>query len=262
MFPVGKKRGRIAIVELFGTIGGALRPTPTAQILEGLRESRRIRAVVLDIDSPGGSVAASEQLYSSVARLNERKPVVAFIRGYGASGAYMTACAARRIVALSGAIVGSIGVIAIHPVLEGLLQRSGVGVEVSKSGRLKDMGAPWRGPTDEERAKSQGLVDELNAGFLSLVARARHLDEERVRELATGEVFTGRRAQEMGLVDELGDLDRALDLAAELGQVPRRVVYARPRRGLLERLLFRMSSSLVDAAMDRVEALLFPRLYY
>src|SRR5581483_11983386 len=126
-------------------------------------------------------------------RLAAVKPLVASIRGTGASGAYLAAMAARRVLSNPNAIVGSIGVISAGPRLPRLLDRLGVSVAETRAGRLKGMGAPWGEATDEERAKEQAIVDAFYDAFVGRVARSRRLAEERVRELATGEVWLGEQ---------------------------------------------------------------------
>ena len=251
------KRQRIAVVELFGTIGGKIKSPVYEPIFSRIMRDRRVRALVLDVDSPGGTVPASDYLYRSLARIAEEKPVVASIRGVGASGAYLLCCAAQRIVANPGSLVGSLGVIAVRPVLQELLQRLGVSFNISKSGPLKDMGAFWRDSTPEEEKKLQELVDDYFNVFVSAVANARNMDEERVRSLATGEVFWASRGKELGLVDELGDLDRAIDLAAELSGAPRRPVFIRPRRGIRGRIFSPLADSLVESVVEEVEGRLW-----
>ena len=247
------KRQRIAIVPLYGTIGGSIRTPTYERVFSRVLKDRHIRALVLDIDSPGGSVPASDYLYHSVARIADNKPVVAGIRGFGVSGAYLVSCAAQRIVAIPGAIVGSIGVISIRPVLEQLLGRIGVGINVSKSGAYKDMGAFWRGPTTEEETKLQSLIDESYEVFISAVVRSRKLDESQVRAIATGEVFWATKARELGLIDELGDLDTAIDLAAKISGAPRRPLLLGPRRTFRERIFGPFAESLVEATADEID---------
>ena len=232
------------------------------QIIDRLERSPRIGCVVLDIDSPGGAVGASEELYFKVSRLREKKPVVAFIRGTGASGSYLVACAATHIVALPSAIVGSIGVISMRPVVAELLERLGVSISVSKSGPLKDMGAFYRLPTSEEQEKVQGLIDELFQTFVERVAEARHMEVDQLRQYATGEVFTARHGKELGLVDELGDFDAVLDMVASLGQVPRRVTYTRPPRSMRLRLLGRFSAWAMEAVLEDTGVVVPQRLWY
>src|SRR5437762_7786936 len=215
LFPAG----RVAIIRVNGPIGGSGRTLELIELAKRLRESARVPAVVLDIDSPGGSATASDELFLAFERLAAAKPVVACIRGTGASGAYLAAVAARRILSNPNAIVGSIGVISAGPRLPRLLDRLGVTVAETGAGRLKGMGAPWREETDEERAKEQEIVDAIYGAFLGRVAKGRAMSEERVRELATGEVWLGERAVELGLVAEIGDMERAVEAAAEFAGV-------------------------------------------
>ena len=253
-------RGRVAIVRLYGPLSGGPRTADWIELVRSLRESRRVPAVVLDIDSPGGSATASDDMFLALERLAAKKPLVASIRGIGASGSYLAAMAARTIVAQPHAIVGSIGVISAGPRLPRLLDRLGVSVTENRAGHLKGMGAPWREETDEERSKEQAIVEAFYAAFVGRVAKGRHLTQDRVRELATGEVWLGEQALELGLVDEIGDLERAIELAAEAAGVAPRGAPVRIRRPLLAGLAGRFAASLVGAVADEVEARLESRL--
>ncbi|HEX5451299.1 MAG TPA: signal peptide peptidase SppA [Candidatus Limnocylindrales bacterium] len=252
--------GRVAVMRLYGPIGGGPRTAEWIELCRRLRESRRVPAVVLDVDSPGGSATASDDLYTALARLAARKPLVAAIRGTGASGAYLAAMAAGRIVAQPHAIVGSIGVISAGPRVARLLERIGVGISETRAGRLKGLGAPWREETDEERTKEQELVDAFYGAFIGRVAAGRKMPEERVRELATGEVWLGERALELGLVDELGDLERAVEVAAEAAGVPPRMAPVRVHRRLLDRLMDRFATRIATGLADELEARFADRL--
>lgn len=247
-------RSHIAAVELSGAIGSRIRASEYAWIFDSIGRNKRVKSVLLIIDSPGGSATDSGYLQSSIAKLAETKPVVAFVQGMAASGAYMAASPATKIIAVPSALVGSIGVISVMPILRGLLDRLGINVEVVKSGRLKDMGLFHREPTEEERKKEQELSDEIYNDFVDTVAKFRKLENDHVRSLATGEIFTAKKAMQLGLVDELGDHTRAMELASQLGNVPRRVVYWRPRRGFLQRLLpIGFASTLVNEAYFGLE---------
>lgn len=237
---------RIAVVEMYGVIGTTLSVARLEPMLESVRKSRFVRAVVLDIDSPGGTASASEALYLALRRIAEEKPLVAFLRGSGTSGAYMAACAAHRVVAVPNAMVGSIGVIYARPLGQRLLKRHGLAVAVHKRGALKDMGAMYRAPTEEEQQRLQGLVDDIYGALVEMVGQARGLEGERLKQVTTGEVFTARQGQALGLVDQLGDLDTAIEVAMELGRVPRRVTRVRPKRGLRGRLLGRLGSTVLE----------------
>ena len=215
-----------------------------------------MRAVVVEIDSPGGTVAASDYIYGALARLAAEKPVFAFSGNVCASGGYLIAAAARQLVVQPAAVVGSIGVISIRPLAEEFLHRYGLSVGVTKSGELKDAGAFWRKPTEREKEKEQALVDEYFALFLERIEAGRSMDPQRLRELATGEVYSGRRAVEVGLADRVGTLDDAIALAAEAAGVPRRTRWHGVPRSLRSRLTGGLTGELADQLSERLLALL------
>jgi protease IV len=255
----GVRAGQVAILRLHGPITGGARSADWVESIRRLRESARVPAVVLDIDSPGGSAPASDYLYLALARLAAEKPLVAHIRGVGASGSYLAAMAAPSIVVAPNALVGSIGVISAGPRVPELLERLGVQVQETRAGRLKGTGAPWRLDTEEEAAKEREIVDAYYEAFIERVAQGRHLAVDRARELATGEVWLGSKAVELGLADEIGDLDRAIEVAAARAGVPARGVAVRTRRGLIPRLMDRFATRAVGALADAVEAELWRR---
>lgn len=231
-------RRRIGIVPLRGVIGGASRTADIVRLLDRARETGRIHAVVLDIDSPGGGATASEAIHLAVKRLAARKPVVAWIRGTGASGAYFAACGASRVLTFPSAVVGSIGVISIRPIAVEVLRRLGASVMVTKTGPFKDLGAPWREPTEDERAKEQELVDAVFARFTGAVRDARGFDDAALARVTTGEVWLGEQAVELGLCDGLCVTEEeAVTAAQRLADLPRRAtVRLEPRRTLLQRV--------------------------
>lgn len=246
--------GRVAIIRLYGPIGGGARTADWVEVVKELGRQKRVPAVVLDIDSPGGDAAASDYLYLALKRLADKKPLVAHIRGTGASGSYLAAMAAARIVVAPSAIVGSIGVISVGPRLPKLLDRIGVRVEEHRAGRLKGMGAPWRDETDEERAREQQLVDAFYDRFVDRVAAGRKLDRAQVLDMATGEVWLGSQAVELGLADAVGDLDDAIEVAAGMAGVPAEASAVRLRRPILARLADRFAMRLAASVADEIEA--------
>ena len=237
-----RKRPGVAVVEIHGVIGNQIRTPVYERLFDGIAQSKRYRALLLDIDSPGGSASGSEVLHHSLLKLAETKPIVAYVRGIGASGAYYLCSAASRVVALPSAMVGSIGVIYLRPILEQLLGKVGVEFSVFKEGRLKDMTGFWRSPTSEEEGKFQGLLTEIYDNFVAVVAEGRSLEESAVRELATGEIFTATQGKELGLVDDFGGFAKALETAAQLGNARPRPLWVRPRRPLSARLFGRMGA--------------------
>ena len=230
-------RRRIAVIPLRGVIGGAVRTSELTRLVDRARENRDIRAVVLEINSPGGDAVASELIYTAVRRLAEKKPVVAWIRGTGASGGYFAACGATRLLAFPAAVVGSIGVISARPVLVDALRRIGAAVFVTTTGPFKDLGAPWKDPTEQDRAKERELVDAVFGRFTRAVATARGFDDAALARIATGEVWLAERAVELGLLDGVCTEDEAIDEAQRLAELPRRtVVRLEGRRTVLRRL--------------------------
>jgi protease IV len=249
--------GRVAIIRLYGTIGGGARSADWVELVKEIGRHKSVPAVVLDVDSPGGSAAASDYLYLALKRLADKKPLVAHVRGTGASGSYLAAMAAARIIVAPSSIVGSIGVISAGPRLPKLLDRLGVQVEEHRAGRLKGMGAPWRNETEEEGAREQELVDAFYDRFVDRVAAGRGMDRARVLELATGEVWLGSRAVELGLADEVGDLEDAIESAAAMAGVPAESSPVRLRRPFFARLADRFATTFASSVANEVEARLF-----
>jgi protease-4 len=202
--------------------------------LEKAEEDARVRAVVLRINSPGGTVTASDILYHEIMRFKERRkiPVVACILDVGASGGYYVALAADQIVVHPTTVTGSIGVLMLTVNASGLLEKIGVSANYVTSGPFKDMGSPFRSLRPEERALFQSLIDQLYGRFVQVVARSRKLDESRVRSIADGRVHTATEAVTLGLVDRIGYLEEAIGMArTAAGLTDARVVtYHRPRQ--------------------------------
>jgi protease-4 len=245
---------------MFGAVSTWSRTSDYLKLLHRCETTDRIRAVVLDIDCPGGSIANFEYLYRAVRRIKAKKQVVAHIRGVGASGGYLLACAANRIVALETSLIGSIGVVSSRPILQELLDRQGVRMAVTKSGHLKDMWAFYREPTDEEQAKQQAVMDSCYDWFVARVAEARGLSSEEVRSLATGEIFTSAVALKLGLIDEHGDIDRALDIACEATETPRNAMLLRPRGGLFDRAVGSVGLRVAESLQVAIETAFIPAI--
>ena len=233
------RRASVAIVEIHGVIGNHVKIPEFSRLIDSVAGNQRLKALLLDIDSPGGSATGSEVLYRAIQRVAEEKPVYAYVRGMGASGGYYLACAASKVYALPTALVGSIGVIYLRPVLEQLLSKVGVDFSVYKSGEFKDMTGFWRSPTDRESEKFQELINEIFDNFVTVVAEGRSLDEAKVREIATGEIMTAQKGIGQGLVDEIGDFKDALEAAAEAGGCKPTPRWIRPSRSLSQRIFAR-----------------------
>ena len=221
--------GKVAVINLSGTIastqdaslfGSASSSSLTMADLERAEKDRSLKAVVLRIDSPGGSASASQELYDQVLRLKKSgKTVVASFGDMAASGGYFVGAAADKIVAVPSTVTGSIGVISTVPNLEELYKMIGYKERVFKSGPHKDMLSPSRPLTTEEEEIMQELIDETYDQFVIAVANGRGLPQEKVRQLADGRIYTGSQAKEIGLVDELGGKREAIELATKLAGI-------------------------------------------
>ena len=253
---------RIAVLEISGAIGQQVRGLDLTRTIRGLTNDPRVKAVVVQIDSPGGSAPVSDAIFRQLRKLSKKKPTVASILGAGLSGGYLVACGTRHVVALPTSLVGSIGVIFVRPVIEDLLTKIGVRVEMTHEGRLKGMFQPWSEPSPEEQAKVKELTAEYYDWFVNSVAESRSMDPAKVREYATGEAYTGAKAKELGLIDELGDFETAVKKARTLAELPQkpRLQFVRPRRPLLERLMSRGVSAQAIAA--EIEERLLPRIEF
>jgi protease IV len=229
---------RVAVIRIEGVI---MDSRETIEELRRFRDNPSIKAVVLRIDSPGGGVVPSQEIHTEVlkARKDGRLKVVASMGNLAASGGYYIAAATEKIVANPGTLTGSIGVIMELANVQGLLEKIGVQSVVIKSGRYKDLASPFRAMSKEDRGLLQNVLDDVHDQFIQAVAAGRALKVEEVRPLADGRIFTGQQARTAKLVDELGDLQDAIKLAARLVGIEGepRVVEPRKRfslRDLLE----------------------------
>ena len=200
---------------LFG--GTVISPKFVRSQLERAKNDVAVKAIVLQVESPGGSVAACQEILNEIEQVE--KPIVVTFGDTAASGGYYISAKADKIVALPGTLTGSIGVIAEIPNLKGLFEKLGIEMEVFTAGKYKDMYAGVRELTPEEKVIMQEMTDQLYDQFIRVVAEGRNLSEDKVRELATGQLYTGVQAKELGLVDDLGGLNTAIDLAASLANI-------------------------------------------
>jgi protease-4 len=201
--------------------------------LEKAEDDDRVRAVVIKINSPGGTITASDVLYREIRAFRDRRkiPVIAAIMDVGASGGYYVALAADRIVAHPTSVTGSLGVVMLTVNAQGLMQKIGVAPLAIKSGDKKDAGSPFRELTPEERAIFQSVIDDMYGRFVRLIAESRKIPEDRVRAFADGRIYTAQQALALGLVDRVAYLDDVIAMAKQAAGVDeaRVVMYHRPR---------------------------------
>lgn len=209
----GAGSGKIGVVELKGLITS---PEEAIRQLSSFRENRNIAAIVLRIESPGGAVGASQEIFEEVKRTGQIKPVVASMGSVAASGGYYAALGANKIVASRGTLTGSIGVIVKFANFAEVFKKIGYKTEVIKSGEMKNLGSPGRSMTEAERELIQSIIDNVHQQFVEAVSEGRDLPEDKVRKLADGRIYSGEQALEAGLIDQFGNFNDAVELAARL----------------------------------------------
>jgi protease-4 len=251
---------KVALLEVRGMI---IDVQPVIEQLGKFTKDDSVKAIVFRIESPGGGVSPSQELYREIQRTAEKKPVVASMGSVAASGGYYIASGVQKIYANPGTITGSIGVIAQFTNLEDLFKKIGFRMEVVKSGAFKDVGNPGRAMTTEEREYLQKLLDNVHQQFVRDVARGRRMPEEKIREIADGRIFTGEQAKEMGLVDELGGLNDAVDAAGKMAGItgePKLVYPEKKKISLLDYLLDRSAETVAERIKESLELLLIRSL--
>jgi len=228
---------KVGIVRLEGLI---LSSESVNEQLTKYSERPDIKAIVLRINSGGGVVGASQEIYEKVKSLKDEIPVIVSVDNAAASGAYYAALESEKIVANRGSIVGSIGVILDYPVVSELFDKLGLHVETIISGKLKDAGSPTRPVTDADRAYFQTVVDDTHQQFISAVSTGRNIPLEQVKKFADGRVFTGNQALEIGLIDTIGTFEDAITIAGIAGGIKGKpeTVEARKKRKSIFDLLF------------------------
>ncbi len=244
---------KVACVELYGPIFSS---SKIVKQLKKYRKDKTIDAVVLRIESPGGAIGSSQEIYEEVKKTRESgKTVVASMGNVAASGGYYAALGADKIVANPGTITGSIGVIAEFFNFAELVDKLGIKAETIKSGKFKDSGNPYRELTGEERRYFQEMIDDSYQQFVGVVSKERGIDEEKLLEIADGRVFTGKQAKELNLIDELGTYEDAISLAIKLAGISENAKIIKERRrkfGMYDILFGNVEETLLRLRYNRV----------
>ena len=234
---------KIAVVEIQGVI------TQSSAAIEEIHqylEDGGVKAIVIRIDSPGGGVGPSQEIHREVLKAKQQKKVVVSMGSVAASGGYYIACASDLIVANPGTITGSIGVIMEFTNVEELLKKIGVKGVVIKSGEYKDIGSPFREMTVDEKKIMQDVIDNVNKQFIQAVAEGRKLDRNKVAGIADGRIFTGEQAQQLGLIDRIGNLQDAIDITARMVGIEGKptILYPRQKFSLWDLLMQEIATAI------------------
>jgi protease-4 len=242
----GTSGERVAVVELNEPI---IDSQDIVRQFKKYRENKSVRAIVFRVESPGGGVSASQEIYEEVRKTrNAGKPIVVSMGSVAASGGYYVACGANKIVANPGTLTGSIGVIFQFLHFNELMNKVGIDASTFKTGKYKDIGSPLRKTTEDEKRFFEQLLGDVYDQFVTVVASERKLDRKKVLEYADGRVFTGRQAKEYGFIDTLGTFEDAISIAAKLGDISGKpkVVKERKLKPFLERVMGQAVSGLAD----------------
>ncbi len=226
VFAVGNE---IGVINIGGTI---MSSDETLKQLRKFSKNSSIKAILIRINSPGGTVAPAQEIYREIVKIKKKKPVVASMETVGASAAYYIASSTNNIVCSRGTITGSIGVIMMLPEIHKVIEKIGVDVNIIKAGKYKDLGTGVRPLTDDERNILQNFAAEVHEQFISDVAAGRKgkIDKVKLHEIADGRFFTGERAKELGLVDTIGNFYDAVKIAAKLGGIKTEPVIVYPKK--------------------------------
>lgn len=243
-------QAKVGVVRIEGVITDS---RESIEQIDELADDDGIKAVVVRIDSPGGGVAASQEIYRAVRQLQIRKKVIVSMGSVAASGGYLIATAADRIVANPGTITGSISAVMHFADVQELMKKVGVRSSVIKSGKFKDIGSPVREMTAEEKQLIQGIVDDIYDQFVRTISEDRKIPLEIIRSLADGRIFSGRQALQLKLVDELGGLQDAVLLAGRLAGIEGKpaVVYSAKKKSNLWKYLIESTASAVSGEIRK-----------
>ncbi len=235
--------GKVGVIEIDGVIVDS---KETLGLIKRFRENNDIQAIVIRINSPGGVIGPSQEIYREIRKTTQTKKVVASMGSIAASGGYYVAAATDGIVANPGTITGSIGVIMAYTNFRKVLDKIGMIPVVIKSGPYKDLGSPTKEMSSKERSVLQAFVDQAHQQFVTAVAEARKMDIERVKNLADGRIYTGEEAVKQGLVDRLGNLEDAIQWAGEMGGIEGRVATVYKKKEKLSFLKYMLESAVQD----------------
>lgn len=249
----GSGSGKIAVVNLDFTI---LSSESIVRQFNKFRDDKSIKAIILKVNTPGGGVAASQEMYEIIRKTRDKgKPVIVSISSLGASGGYYAACGGSIIIADPGSLVGSIGVIMNLMNFKELAEKIGVSETIIKSGELKDAGNPFRDINEKDKEYFQDIVNDSYDQFLDVVSRERKMDKEKLKEYANGRVFTGRQAKDIGLIDSLGTFEDAVRIAAGMAGIDGEpaIVRERERLSLTERILDGFSNNELKSIKEELK---------
>ena len=255
-FEFGEKVGVIEI------IGGIVDSKDIIHNLKRFREDDSVKAIVVRIDSPGGGVGPSQEIFREIRKTSESKKVIASLGGVAASGGYYIAAGADGIVANPGTITGSIGVIMGYTNFQEILKKIGMVPVVIKSGEYKDIGSPVREMTKKEKEILHNLANQIHRQFIKAISEGRGIEQSKVEKFADGRIFSGEEAKKLGLVDRFGNLEDAIEWAGRMGGIKGKISTVYPPEKKLSVLKYLVNSSLREIANRFINPRLFAGYLY
>ncbi len=255
-FEFGEKVG---VIEIIGAIADS---KDTIHNLKRFRNDNSVKAIVVRIDSPGGGVGPSQEIFREIRKTSESKKVIASLGGVAASGGYYIAAGADGIVANPGTITGSIGVIMGYSNFQELLKKIGMVPVVIKSGEYKDIGSPVREMTKKEEEILRNLANQIHRQFIKAIAEGRGIEQSKVEKFADGRIFSGEEAKELGLVDRFGNLEDAIEWAGRMGGIKGKISAVYPPKKKFSVLKYLVNSSLKEIANRFINPRLFAKYLY
>jgi protease-4 len=243
---------KVALVRVAGVI---LDSTNIIAELKDYSKDSSVKAIVMRVDSPGGAVAPSQEIYEEILKIKKKKKVVVSMGSVAASGGYYISAPADKIVANPGTLTGSIGVIMEIPNVEGLMKKIGISAEIIKSGKNKDIASMYKSLTEEQKDILQDVLNDVHEQFISAISDSRGIEFNEVKKIADGRIFTGKKAQQIGLVDEIGNLQDAITLAGKLTGIEGEpdVVTKKEEFSVFDLLKQKLSGSLADNVFSGIQ---------
>ncbi len=242
---------KIALVEIKGIIS---KSDYYVKTLEDLSKNKNVKAIVIRVDSPGGVVVPCQEIYEEVKRVKSRKPIIVSMGSVAASGGLYISVPATKVVANPGTITGSIGVIFQTFNFKKIADKLGLKVITVKSGKHKDLVNPFKEVDPSDIEIIQDMINDTYSQFVKAISESRHIPEDKVRQIADGRIFTGRKAKELGIVDEIGDLNRAIEIAREISRSPEAKVYRiRKKKSFFEKLFGEEGKTILNSLSTVLE---------
>ena len=247
-------RTKIAILKIHGTIGSTVKYEQIYPLIRKIEKNKSVKSLIIDINSPGGGVTDSDLIFSALKKLNQKKPVISYVQGIGASGGYLIACSSNKIIASEASIVGSIGVISVRPMLVEFFKKIGIEVSVNKTGEFKDTGASWRKQTKKESEYLQEFINDYYSRFVEIVSKSRNLDLDHIKKIADGKIYWAPKAKDIGLIDEIGDINTAINYASNYTNSSKQTILFKPKVPILKKFFGNAANSFYEEFINKLSS--------